>query len=151
VPIEAISKDALDATQEELKEQLLPKSHPRIMNTEAIQELAATVRYWHRERPYLILPVSFRLGAELQKLRLAITELSGLIEDSESASDDLADLSQKAIVLIWKHSVPEHPMLAIKKKFHLLRNPLRDATDGEVLDLVNFFLRRRMLSSFRAK
>jgi hypothetical protein len=151
VPIEAISKETLEAAQEQLKEQLLPQSPPRVGNTEAIQELAATVRYWHRERPYLILPVSFRVGAELQKLRLAMVELSDLINESENASDDLAALSEKAVELIWRYSIPEHPIKALRKKCRLLSNPLREATDGEVLDLVNFFLRRRMLSSFRAK
>jgi hypothetical protein len=43
VPIEAISKETLEAAQEQLKEQLLPQSPPRVGNTEAIQELAATV------------------------------------------------------------------------------------------------------------
>lgn len=151
MPISAIPQETIEASQEELKEKFLPKAPPRVVNTEAMQELAATVRYWHRERPYLIQPVPFRLGAELQKLKLAMITLSGLIEDSESASDELADLSQQAVDLIWKHSVPEQPLKALKKKCHLLRNPLRDATDGEVLDLVNFFLRRRMLSSVRAK
>jgi hypothetical protein len=96
-------------------------------------------RYWHRERPYLILPVSFRVGAELQKLRLAMVELSDLINESENASDDLAALSEKAVELIWRYSIPEHPIKALRKKCRLLSNPLREATDGEVLDLVNFF------------
>lgn len=148
MPISPIAPEVLEAAQAELRSQM-PTSPLRVLNTENALTIGVGSTYFYRSTPFLALPVTFRLGAELQKLRLALVATSQLIEDSEFACDEYAELSQQVVDLIWKNSVPANPAQALKKKIRLARNPLSDATDGEVMELLSFFLRLRMMSSIR--
>lgn len=149
MPIEIPKPEVFEAQQEKLRAELLPTAPRSIVNTDNVITLGADTRFSYRLRPFMALPLPFRQGAELQKLRLAMIAASVLMEDSESAVDEYAEYSKQAIELIWKVSIPATPIGAIKKRFHLAKNPFYGATDGEVMHLLNFFLRLRMLSSFR--
>lgn len=149
MPIEPIRPEVLEATQEKLKAELLPAAPRSVANTDSVLSLGTDTRFVYRLRPYMTLPVTFRLGAELQKLRIAMIATSALMEDSESAVDEYAAYSQQVVELIWRVSIPATPIPALKKKLRLARNPFRDATDGEVMHLINFFLNLRMMSSIR--
>lgn len=149
MPIEPVRPELIEATQDQLKEQLMSKSPRPISNTENAVSLGVDTRFVYRGRTYMMHPVPFREGAELQKLRSALIATAALMDDSDTAVDEYTDLSQKAIDIIWRLSVPFAPINAVLKRTHLARNPMREATDGEVMDLVNFFLSRRMISSLR--
>jgi hypothetical protein len=147
MPIQSISEETLERAQGQIKQQLAPAlAPPKVLNTPNVLLLGIEQRFILANKTYVVMPVGFKLGAQLQSILIQIGEIKDMIEQSESALEVYVQLCSKAADLMWKGCMPAHPVAAIKKRLRIGGNPLQDATDGEVAQLLPFFLRHRMLS-----
>lgn len=149
MPIEAVSQEALEREQTRLKEELLVAPVLRQTNTPNVLRLNEESTFLFRAKKYIVKPVSFRLGAELQGIRIRIAEVAPLLDESEAVLPEYVALCQQACHLMWKECIPDDPAERARKRVRKSYNPLLHATDGEVGMLIDFFFKLRMLSSVR--
>lgn len=149
MPIEAVSPEALEREQTRLKKELMVAPVLRQANTPNVLRLNEISTFYFRGRKYAAQPVSFRLGAELQGIRLRIAEVAPLTEESEGVLPEYVALCKQACELMWKECIPDDPRERARKRIRKSYNPLLHATDGEVGMLIDFFSKLRMLSSVR--
>lgn len=147
--IEALSQEVLDKTQEELRERFLPASVASVVNTPAVLELGVTTQYAYRGLTFQVMPVSFQNGIKLQDLMFTVIKNREFAE-LEGMNDRYVQLCKEILDILWTLSVPDDAWLALRKKLRLAKNILLEATDSEVMELLHFFLRLRMLSSVRS-
>lgn len=100
-------------------------------------------------RLYKIPPIPFKLGQRLLDLHVSVvTEMKALAlygkaADTKSYYKHLAILSR----LMWSHMIPVPRWRRVLRRCWMLRNPLRRASEQDLLRLTDFFLKCRMKSS----
>lgn len=112
-------------------------------NLRAVLDLGAVSAFAFRGRGYVVPPVSYRLGAELLALRFALEEttVQGRIRPERQA-DYFAAIRRMAR-LIWRHVRPAARWQRWGRRLGLVRNPFDGASEGEVVQIVDFFCTRR--------
>lgn len=124
---------------------------PRQRNVEAVLSLGATRYFMYRRKTYAVPPVPFKLGQRVLTLYLETTALAqsaakGNKQDGIKYFGRLKEL----VNVMWPHIRLTRRWKRVFKSLHLYRNPFRDASDLEVLDVTNFFLQGRMKSSVQS-
>ena len=123
----------------------------RLANVQAVLELDQTVYVLFRGRSFGVPPVGWKTGAKLLALRMQASEV---VEDgkltAKRAEAYFAVLRAMADAL-WSHARPCGRLVRLAKRLRLLRNPFLVATESEVIELVDFFLQRRMTSSVSSR
>lgn len=147
--IQAVLQEDLEREQTRLKEELLVAPVLRQVNTPNVLRLNESSTFLFRGRKYHVNPVSFKLGAELQGIRIRIAEVAPLMDEAESVLPEYVALCQQACALMWQECIPDDPRERVRKRVRKGYNPLLHATDGEVGMLMGFFSKLRMLSSVR--
>lgn len=121
---------------------------PRQRNVEAVLALGSTRYFTFHNRVYAIPPVPFQLGQRVLTLYMETTELAQSAAQGNKHDALLYFARLKMLVkVMWPHIRMVPRWKRIMKFFGLYRNPFRNASDLEVLDVVNFFLQGRMKSS----
>lgn len=132
---------------------LAPSPATAVANAEVVLELGDTVFLNFRGRAYGVPPVGWRYAKRLEVHRAAlIVAARESAQDGRLASRYYVAMRRLARAL-WRHLQPVAryrsmtPILRLRKRLGLLHNPLLDATDKEVIDIADFFSKRRMTSS----
>lgn len=126
-----------------------PSAEPRLRNVEPVLDLG-TVRYYRVGRfAFGIPPLAFKTGHQIldaytKAMALALVmSKGGTTEQKTEYYRTLDTLSR----LLWKYSFPAGRRYRIMRRLGMLRNPFARATEQEILDIANFFLRGRTMSS----
>lgn len=131
---------------EHAKARALPAPATVPANMDTVLDLGDTMYRTFRGRAYGVPPVPWRLGARLLQLRFqAVQASNGGTLTAESLTPFYDTLGQLAD-LIWSHIRPTGKVRRMLKRLGLLRNPLTDATEAEIVALTDFLLTRRMAS-----
>ena len=129
-------------------------SPPALANLDVVLDLGEMVYVTFRGKPYGVPPVGWRLGQQLLAARHAAMQAGAQLTPETTGKYYRA--LRRCASLCWGHLKPVRSrrtwtaMARWAKRWRLLRNPLHGATDREVVDLVDFCLRRRMVSSVGA-
>lgn len=126
---------------------------PVLANLETVLDLGEMIYITFRGKPYGVPPVGWRMGQRLLAARhAAMAAAKGGALTPETTGEYYRAL-RRCASLCWRLLRPVHrtrtggAILRWRKRWHLLRNPLHGATDKEVVELVDFCLRRRMVSN----
>lgn len=115
---------------------------PRALNLDAVLDLGNMVFFTFRGRAYGIPPLAWRTG---ERLLDAVLELEGL--GSQISRDSIHayyGCVRRLQDTLWRASRPVGPVRRLLRLLRLHRNPYRQATEAEVMQLAYFFLTRRM-------
>lgn len=113
-------------------------------NVAAVLDLGNVVYYHFRGRAYGVPPLPWQAGQRLLALWLALLEFHQLTPDTSPAYYRL--LAQLP-ALLWRYSRPVGRVARLAYALGLYPNPLRRATEGELVNLASFFLPLRTRSS----
>lgn len=141
----------VDKAQRELKEQLL--GGPVDMSIANLKNIAMLTEEIEIEYPsksgiwYVIPTIPYTVG-------LRVLDIHTRIQDSRKFQDNhLLDVYEQLIVeflqIAWSLMQPKSRFRRILKFVRLLPNPLGQASEGDVGELLAFFLVRRMKSKTR--
>lgn len=131
---------------------------PRQANVQPVLALGNVEFVHFRGRAYGVPPVPLQKGKALLECYL---EANGArVEMARAARDGERDQEAEAAyfaamarlpALLWDLTIDARRWLRWARRFGLRRNPFREATEGELLDLAHFFYWRRTKSrdSFR--
>lgn len=135
-----------------------PKTSPRELrpaeqrNVEAVLAIGSVRYFTYRNHLFAIPPVPFKLGQKVMSLyirTLADTKeviRTGNEEATKSYYRQLESLSRA----LWSHVKPTGHVRRSLKWMRISRNVFRDASEKELLDITNFFLKGRMMSTVQA-
>ena len=130
----------------------IPQRQPQQRNVEEILSLG-DVRYMgYRTRAYRVPPVPYKLGQRVLDTHIRVlthakkVARGGTKEDSDQYFTELSYL----VGLLWKHIRPTGKIRRVLWHLGLLPNPFRRASEKEVNEITDFFLRGRMTSSVRS-
>lgn len=119
-----------------------PKRH---RNVREVLDLGTVTYISFRGRQYGVPPLPWKEGERLLDAYLEVREFEG-----DLAREDLRryfDAVERIAKILWKNVRPLGFARRFLKRLRLLRNPFRDATEGEIGELAVFFLGRRTRSS----
>lgn len=121
---------------------------PRPFNLGQVLDLGSTVYFSFRGRQYGVPPLPWRLGERMLVARTVAKEAAeAWVEDSNRSTlasyyESLEDVQ----TLLWEAIRPCGRIHRLMKRFHVARNPFRDVTERELVDLLDFVLGLRMRS-----
>lgn len=121
---------------------------PRALNTKTVLDLGNQVFYLFRGRPFGVPAIPHKAGLDLADLQAQAQEFVGKIK----TRDDLRayrKLVEQIPSKLWRlvGRPPGGWVPRLLHRLHLLPNPFRQATEAELGELLDFFLKRRMTSS----
>ena len=119
-----------------------PKPQPRALNTRAVLDLGNTVYFTFRGRAYGIPPLAWRTGEQILDIWLGLAEHGE--ELTRSALPGYYDGLRRLQGLLWSACRPVGRFRRLLYRLGLHSNPLRRATEGELVELAVFTLGRRM-------
>lgn len=130
----------------------IPQRQPQQRNVEQILSLG-DVRYMgYRNQAFRVPPVPYKLGQKVLDTHIRVlthakkVARGGTKEDSDQYFTELSYL----VGLLWKHIRPTGKMRRLFWHLGLLSNPFRQASEKEVNEVTDFFLKGRMTSSVRS-
>lgn len=147
--LKPLDPSILEEDQRRLREQFTAGPSLRALNQENILKLAQAREYEYPKgsgNVYIVPQVPFPDGIALNDLFYRIMESKKY--ESPVQLPILERQLRDIIKIIWKLSIPKDRIKRVRKKFGLLKNPLFNfASEGEIADLIAFFLLRRMMSN----
>ncbi len=121
---------------------------PRPLNTKTVLDLGNQVFYLFRGRPFGVPAIPHKAGLELADLQAQAQEFVGKIK-TRGDLHAYRQLVEKLPKKLWR--LVDHPpggwFARLLHKLRLLPNPFKQATEAELGELLDFFLKRRMTSS----
>lgn len=149
VAIRRVPKSDMDKAHAEYRaRRRLPAPATVTANVRTVLEIDGVAFVTFRGRAFGVPPVGWRLGQRILALRMAaarIAEENAGVLTAESSVRYYAAFERIADVL-WSHLRPVGFRRRLFRSLGLLRNPLREATEAELVALTDFLLRRRMTS-----
>lgn len=118
---------------------------PPPLNTDVVLDLGSKVSFQFRGRTYWVPPLSWHAGERLMVLWNEASRFEGALTRA-TAPGYFAAIRQMP-ALLWRNCYPAGRWRRLRARLGLMRNPLRQATEQELIELTNFFLGRRMKSS----
>lgn len=124
---------------------------PQHRNVDTVLDLGDVRYITFRSKVYAIPVVSYKAGQRVVALKSAVlanaqrVAETGQQKDMERFYRSLRQLTNT----LWRHIRPTGIIKRTCWRLHLLRNPFQDASEQEVIDLTDFFLLCRMMSSVR--
>lgn len=117
---------------------------PAVRNFGAVLDLGNTTYLVFRGRPFGVPPVPYKLGQTILLLWLqAISQGKTLTEANAPA---YYAILRQLPPLLWRHMRVVGRTRRLLRWLGLLRNPLVEASEAELMELAAFFLQRRMQS-----
>lgn len=141
-----IAPEQYNRVQAELQEMMAEAGEPKLKNAQATRTFVASGTFFFRGRQYLVPPVSYSVGRDLQVCAQTMHELQGKpataenIEAAHEVMDELAGIFYRASrpVSRWRRLLRP-----------LMPNPFRAMTETEAGTLHGFFCACRTRSSVR--
>lgn len=115
-------------------------------NGRAVLDLGNLTYFTFRGAAYGVPPVGWQLGQRLALVWNELEEFNDQPLTRPKAALYFA-LMGKIPAVLWPRCRPVGRWRRCLKRLGLLRNPFRAATEVELIELVSFFLGRRMMSS----
>lgn len=124
----------------------------RLKNIEPVFALDEVMYISFQSKLYAIPPVSYKLGERLLDLHVrTVTAMKEIaISGSRERTVEFYRLLDRLKIVLWKHMRPTPKWRRWLRRFGLLRNPLRKASEQDLMRLTDFFLKCRMKSSVHA-
>lgn len=122
-------------------------AHVLTANMETVLDLGTTAFVTFRGRAFGVPPVAWRTGQRLLTLRMDAVAASNDGTLSPETAPRFYQVIGELAEVLWAHTRPVGRWRRIAKRLGLLRNPFAHATEKEIVELTNLFLRRRMLST----
>lgn len=131
----------------------VPVAAPPAANIDTLLDLGGTTYILFRGAPYGVPPVGWRLGLDLLALR---QRAESAVVDGRLTPETTAlyrATLQQITARLWRHIYPVARTRTgtawrrFRQRWRLMRNPLRDASEQDVVILTDFCLRHRMRSS----
>jgi len=119
-----------------------PGPAPRPLNLDAVLDLGNTCYFLFRGRAYGVPPLPWRAGELLLDAKLEAMSIGRLV-DREELPRYYASLRQLSRIL-WRHTRCVGRVRRLAHRLGIMRNPYRNASDQQLVELVDFFLGRRM-------
>lgn len=122
------------------------KATPEIVNMDAVGRLLEAAAFPHAGRVWHVPSVPFKIGCALMKAQLRVKEIgkysaSGmLVDEYETECEKIADLIFQVAQPVGGWSWRER----IARRFGWLKNPFRDAAEGDLGAIMTFCSTRRM-------
>lgn len=135
----------------ENKERALATGSPQMRNVLPAVALGSSDSFRWRGKSYLVPALSWRAGLALMDARLTAQDCRDVERvEVRKRYTQMLGLIEK---IIWRNCRPINPVSRLLWRLRLARNPFRLATEQEVIDLADFFLKCRMRShvQFRPK
>jgi hypothetical protein len=126
-----------------------PKPEPRPLNLQHVLDLGNMIVFLFRGRPYAMPPVPLKPGLQIMDAWLQLRQAGAMVtaENLGEYSDLLGRLER----LLSRRVFPiRKGLIRITRLLHRLRllpNPLRGATEADIVELALFVLGRRTMSS----
>lgn len=117
---------------------------PRPNNVRAILDLGTLLYFQWRGRNFGVPPLPWKDGAELLDAYLE-AKSSGDVLTRETAREYYCSL-HKMSKIMWKNTRTVGKLNRTLRRFGIVRNPYRKATEGELAELAVFFLGRRTIT-----
>lgn len=111
------------------------------------------VRYMgYRNKAYRVPPVPYKLGQRVLDVQIKALGLAREVVQSGSKdpSDRFYKVMHELTGLLWQHIRPTGKIKRVLWRLGLLRNPFRVASEAEINQITDFFLKGRMTSSVRS-
>lgn len=122
---------------------------PEIRNIETVLSLGDTRYFRFRRWTIGVLPLPFKKGQALLDLYLKTMAMGKIVAekgDKDVQSQYYRNLG-KLKRMLWRHAYPTGRLLRMLRRVGVMRNPFRLATEGELLEIADFFLRGRTKSN----
>lgn len=140
----------IEKSQAELREKLMSGSDVPQVNVEIVRSLMAIGRFEFPKDSgnwFGVPRVPFTEGIKLRDLYTRIS----LVQSEVNAGVSHAiyeDQIKQMLDICWKLCIPEKPVMRFMRRVLPWRNPfLRLAGEGDVAELLSFFMVRRMMSN----
>jgi hypothetical protein len=114
-------------------------------NVQPILSLGSTEFFRFRGKPYGVPPVPWKAGKELHRVYVQARRY-GLLKDEKTADAYFA-LIARLPAMLWSLTRPVGRFRRLLRRVGLHRNPFRQATEAELVELAGFFLTLRSTSS----
>lgn len=119
----------------------------RARNLLAVLDLGNRIYFTFRGRAYGVPPLPWKAGAAVHAIWTEAQQYPTPLT-ADTLPRYYATL-HKLPPLLWAHCRPVGPLLRLCRRLGLLRNPFEAATETELVQLADFFLRCRMRSTVR--
>lgn len=142
-----VTKEELEQGQAELRKGIPEAPAPVNLNT--VAQLGSYIPLEYRGREYKIEPPSWDKGLELQVLYTDIQNIEHL-NAGRGTAGIMAGIFRSAIKIMGNEMIPAKMHPTVHRVFrHILPNPLRKASEGEIGFLLGFFWRHRTTSTVK--
>ena len=130
----------------------MPRRPSQQRNIEAVLSLGDVRFFMSRFGVFCVPPVRYKLGQRVLNMHAMALQLAQqvVISVSKQSTDEYYRELQKIAKLLWKHIRPVHKVKRMFWRLGLLHNPFRQASEGEIREITDFFLQGRMTSSVRS-
>jgi len=146
---ERVPRDTMLATHAAKLAQRVPADTTvtRLANVDVVLDLGDTCYITFRGRAFGVPPVAWRVGQKILAQRMAATTAAGNGILTAQTTGPYYEALGRLAQTLWRHARPTGRMRRMAKRLGLLRNPFQEATEGELVQLADFFLGRRMTST----
>lgn len=110
-------------------------------NVEVVLDLGNVTFFLFRGRPYGMPPLPWKAGQKLLAAWHVVTGTPNILTPETAPA--YYEALQKIPPLLWANCYPQSRILRVLRWFGLVRNPFARATEYELAEYADFFLRRR--------
>lgn len=151
MPIKPIAEEQIKSGQEELRKKVFSdKSTSSYVNVKNVEDLA-NVRTF--EFPagsgclYDVPSIPYTVGLRLHDWYLGIKESQ--IRGDVTQINLYEHTLRLMLDAMWSLSIPRGVVLRVRKKFGFVGNQFLSASEGDIAELISFFLVRRMIPNVK--
>lgn len=119
------------------------------VNADVAKAMSASRVFRFRGRRYIIRPTPFNDGLDMKIISISVAEEAKHIEYSKLSIEEYRKHLAAMADAAWRVMVPVSPTARLRKRLGLMRNPLRTASEGDLMVLTDFFSALRTSSSVR--
>jgi hypothetical protein len=143
VPKDEVARRHAEARKE--LEARAPKVSQQPRNLPPVLALGNIEYHVFRGRPFGIAPVPYQEGTKLASLWIEAGELGNVLTGSTVVR--YREIIDELATLLWELTRTVGPFKRLLRRLDLLRNPYRQATEREILELVGKFHARRFTTT----
>lgn len=122
---------------------------PEVRNIEPVLTLGEVRYFAFRRHTYGVPPLPYKRGHAMLGVYTRTLALTKLIAErgDKSLEDEYYRNLDWFKSMFWRHGFRTGKMMRLMRRLHLLRNPFAMATEKEVLEIADFFLKGRTKSN----
>lgn len=152
IPPDEVDRRHREPSRQQDARASIPQRQPQQRNVETILSLGDVRYVGYRNRAFRCPPVPYKLGQRVLDLQVKATMFSRQVVQTgkKEPADEFFKTMSQLTKLLWSHLRPTGKIKRALWHLGLLRNPLRYASEAEVNQITDFFLKGRMTSSVRS-